>query len=146
MQNYILSKSIEGNKANNIKDLEGVSKVAWGILTFYEFHWDGLMVDGTNRSFRNNVKSKFSPQANKESSTPKGKNTSNSSYISPLSPPILAKSAKKVNKISKYFKKNTLSNQKDLMLKHQQTTLTCLILSGILLNSRKYSQSCKTKK
>jgi len=28
MQNYILSKSIEGNKANDIKDLEGVSKAA----------------------------------------------------------------------------------------------------------------------
>ena len=32
------------------------------------------------------------------------------------------------------------------MLKHQQTTLTCLILSEILLNSRMCSQSCKTKK
>jgi len=103
------------------------------------------MVDGTNRSFRNNIKSKFSPQANKELSTPKCKNTGNSSYVSPLSPPILVKSAKEVNKISKYFKKNALSNQNNLMLKHQQTTLTCLILSEILLNSRKHSQSCKTK-
>ena len=63
------------------------------------------MVDSTNRSFKNNIKSKFSPQANKESSTPKSKNTGNSSYVSPLSPLILAKLAKKVNKISKYFKK-----------------------------------------
>ena len=70
------------------------------------------MVDGTKKSFKTNIKSKFSPQANKESSTPKGKNTSNSSYVSPLPPLILAKLAKKVNKISKYFKKNALSNQK----------------------------------
>lgn len=116
MQNYILSKSIEGDKANNIKDLEGVGKAVWSFISaFYETHWDGLMVDGTNRSFRNNVKSKFSPQANKELSTPKGKNTGNSSYVSPLPPPILAKSAKEVNEISKYFKKNALSNQKKIL-------------------------------
>jgi len=127
MQNYILSKSIEGDKTNNIKDLKEVSKAAWGFISaFYKSHWDSLMVDGTNRSFRNNVKLKFSPQANKELSTPKGKNTGNSSYISSLSPPIPVKSAKEVNKISKYFKKNALSNQKNLMLKHQQTTLTRL--------------------
>ena len=95
MQNYILSKSIEDDKTNNIKDLKEVSKAAWGFISaFYKSHWDSLMVDGTNRSFRNNVKLKFSPQANKELSTPKDKNTGNSSYISSLSPPIPVKSAK----------------------------------------------------
>ena len=113
MQNYILSKSIEDDKANNIKDLKGVSKVAWSfILIFYESHWDSLMVDGTNRSFRNNTKSKFSPQANKKSSTSKSKNTSDSSYIFLLPLSIPVKLVKKVNEISKYFKKNALSNQK----------------------------------
>jgi len=34
MRKYILSKSIKGNKANNIKDLEGVSKAAWGFILF----------------------------------------------------------------------------------------------------------------
>jgi len=149
MQNYILSKSIEGDKANNIKNLKEVSKVAWGFISvFYESYWDSLMVDSTNRSFRNNVKvkSKFSPQINKELSTPKGKNTSNSSYVFSLLPLIPAKLTKEVNEISKYFKKNASSNQKNLTLKHQQTTLTYLILLEILLNSRKCSQSCKTKK
>ena len=104
------------------------------------------MVDSTNRSFRNNVKSKFSPQINKELSTPKGKNTSNSSYVFSLLPLIPAKLTKEVNEISKYFKKNASSNQKNLTLKHQQTTLTYIILLEILLNSRKCSQSYKTKK
>ena len=41
MQNYILSKSIEGDKANNIKNLKEVSKVAWGFISvFYESYWD----------------------------------------------------------------------------------------------------------
>ena len=31
----------------------------------------------------------------------------NTSYVSPLPPPILAKTAKEVNEISKYFKKNS---------------------------------------
>jgi len=61
------------------------------------------------------LKSKFSPQANKKSSTPKGKNTSNSSYVFSLPPPIPAKLAKKVNEISKYFRKNALSNQKEIL-------------------------------
>ena len=30
MQKYILDKTIEGSEANNVKDLEGISKVAWG--------------------------------------------------------------------------------------------------------------------
>ena len=62
MQKYILDKAIDSNKANNIKDLEGVGKVAWKFITaLYESHWDGLLVNSTNRSFRNNIKSKFSP-------------------------------------------------------------------------------------
>ena len=69
------------------------------------------MIDGTNRSFRNNVKFKFSLQAIKKLTNPKGKNTEYLSYMSSLPPPILAKTAKKVNEISKYFK-NSTNNQK----------------------------------
>ena len=113
MQKYILGKVIEGNKANNVKDLKKVGKVAWRfILALYKSHWDSLMINGTNRSFRNNIKSKFSPQANKEPLALKGKKTGNSSYVSPLPPSILAKTAKEVNKISKFFKKNSSTNPK----------------------------------
>ena len=55
MQKYILGK------ANNIKDLKEVSKVAWRFITsLYESYWDNLTVDSTNMFFRNMVKSKFS--------------------------------------------------------------------------------------
>ena len=61
MEKYILSKSIDGNKANNIKDFEGLGKAVWRFITaLYLSQWDSLTVDGTNQSFRNNVKSKFS--------------------------------------------------------------------------------------
>ena len=104
MQKYILGKLINGDKANNVKDLESIKKVAWESITaLYKSHWDSLLVDGTNRFFRNNVKSKFSLQIIKENNSNKGKNLLNTSYIFPLPPPILAKIAKEVNEISKYF-------------------------------------------
>jgi len=61
MQKYILGKAIQDDKANNIKDFKGVSKVAWGFISsLYKAHWDNLFVDGQNTSLRNKVKSKFS--------------------------------------------------------------------------------------
>ena len=85
------------------------------------------MIDGTNRSFRNNVKFKFSLQAIKKLTNPKGKNTEYLSYMSSLPPPILAKTAKEINEISKYFKKILLITKKNYMLKYQLTCLTLLI-------------------
>ena len=35
MQKYILGKTIEDNNANNIKDFQGVSKMAWVVATTY---------------------------------------------------------------------------------------------------------------
>jgi len=106
MEKYILGKDIDGSKANDIKDFEGLGKAAWKFISaLYTSQWDNLIVNGTNRSFRNNVKSKFSPQAVKETTKSKKTNMANSPYISSLPPSILAKSAKEINKILKYFKK-----------------------------------------
>ena len=33
MEKFILDKSIDGNKANNIKDFEGLGKAAWGFIS-----------------------------------------------------------------------------------------------------------------
>ena len=113
MEKYIFGKSIDGSKANDIKDFKGLGKAAWGfIIALYTSQWDNLIVDGTNRSFRNNVKSKFSPQVVKETTKPKNANILYSSYISSLPPSILVKSAKKINKILKYFKKQQPTNYK----------------------------------
>ena len=105
---FILGKLIEGDKANNIKDLKGVSKAAWEFILFlYKVHWDSLIVDNAKTSFRNKVKSKFSSQISKTPINVKGKDTVKPTYISFLPPPILAKSLKEVIKILKYFKKNS---------------------------------------
>ena len=81
-------------------------------LSLYEAHWNRLIVDNTNMLFRNKVKSKFSSQVSKELANNKDKNIVKYSYVSTLLSSIPAKSPKKVNKISKYFKKNPSSIQK----------------------------------
>ena len=86
MQKYILGKLINDDKANNVKDLESVRKAAWEFITaLYESHWNDLLVDGTNRFFRNNVKSKFSLQIIKKNNSNKGKNLVNTSSTSSYS-------------------------------------------------------------
>ena len=130
MEKYILSKCIDGSKANNIKDLEGLGKAVWGFISaLYTSQWDNLMVNSTNRLFRNNFKLKFSPQVVKETTKSKETNMANTSYISSLLPPILAKLAKEVNEISKYFKKQQPANSwKKLMYKYLLNCLTLLTL------------------
>jgi len=113
MKKYIQSKAIKGNKANNIKDLNDVSKVAWKFISsLYEAHWDNLIMDNKNTLLRNKVKSKFSPQVFSKPNNNKGKNVVKPPYISFLLSPILAKLSKEVNEISKFFKKNPPSSQK----------------------------------
>lgn len=107
MHKYILGKTIEDNKANSVKDLNSINKAAWEfILSLYKAHWNSLIVNNSKMSFRNKVKYKFSPQIIKASVNVKGKEPIKSTYISSLLSPIPAKPLKKVNKISKYFKKN----------------------------------------
>ena len=115
MSKYIRSKAINNN-SNNCKDLEGVGKVLWEFLSsIYESHWDSLYANSSNNTFRSKVSSKFTPWIPKNSNiNSKEKDTVKPTFISLVPPPILAKSEKEVNKISKYFKKNTNPQQKKL--------------------------------
>jgi len=111
MEKYILGKSIDSSRANDIKDFEDLGKAAWEfITTLYISQSNNLIVDSINRSFRNNVKSKFSLQVTKETAKPKDANILGFPYIFFLPPPIPAKSAKKINEISKYFKQQQPTN------------------------------------
>ena len=110
---YILDKAIDSSKTNSVKNLEGVGKAAWKfILSFYKACWDNLIVDNSKILFRNKVKSKLSPQIVKTPVNIKGKEFVKPTYVSPLLPPILVKLPKKINEVSKYFKKNPPSTQK----------------------------------
>ena len=113
MQKFIFHKAIEGNKANDIKDLKGVNKVAQILISaLYKSHWEKLKANEQKLSFRNKVKTQFSSQSIKETHNNKGKNMVNLTYVSTLLPSILAKSPKEIIEISKYFKKNTVPKKK----------------------------------
>ena len=91
------------------------------------------MVDGTNRSFRNNIKSKLSPQIIKENNTNISKKLANTLYVSSLPPPILAKTVKEVNEISKYFlKKSQNTTKKSYVQVSANPTNTSNIARNIL--------------
>jgi len=69
-------------------------------------------IDSMYTTFRNKVKSKFTPQIPKSTNNNKGKGIVKPTFISLIPPPIPAKLQKEVNELSKYFKKNTNSQQK----------------------------------
>ena len=78
----------------------------------YNSHWNGLQVDDSKTLFRNKVKSKFNPQIPKAQANNKGKEIVKPTYVSLLSLPILAKTPKEVNEVSKYFKKINFPQKK----------------------------------
>jgi len=109
MMKYILNKKVESSKVNDVNDLKGIGKAAWGFISsLYKSGWDELIADSNVHSFRYKVKAQFTPKINEGSNIKKGKdsNANKLASISKLSSPILVKLPKEVNKISKYFKKN----------------------------------------
>ena len=102
---YIKGKSIIDGNTNSIKGLKSIGKVVWEFLSaIYDSYWDSLHMDSSKTSFRNKVKSKFTMQVSKAPTNNKDKKIITPTYISPIPPPILVKTPKKVNKISKFFK------------------------------------------
>ena len=108
MCKYMLGKAIKSDGANDVEDLNGMDKALWEFIsTIYDSHWDNLFMDNNKTTFRNKVKSQFSPQVSKPKVSLKGKEMVKPTFVSSLPPSIPAKLQKEVNEISKYFKKNT---------------------------------------
>ena len=88
-------------------------------------------------TFRSKVRSKFIPQVTKLQVPNKGKEIVKLTFVSPLPPPIPAKSQKEVNEISKYFKKNDKPSMKKSyakasFLKQVSSSSTLSIMIDIL--------------
>ena len=134
MSKYILNKSVERDKVNDFDNLKDIGKVAWDfILAIYDSGWDALCVDN-NSSFRNKVASKFTPKINNNNLKNKGSKSNNKlATVSRLSPPIPAKSPKKVKDIARFFKKNEKSKEKETPRKsYAQASLSGNITSKVL--------------
>ena len=106
MQKYIASKSVEGDKANNVKDLPGMGKAIWEFISIvYKSHWDALHIDDNNTFLKNKIKSQFAPQNKLPQALNKGKEVSKPTFVLSIPLPIPAKLPKEVKEISKFFKK-----------------------------------------
>ena len=74
MWKYILGKSIENDKANEVKNFKGIGKAMWEFISaIYNSHWDNLFVDKNKLTFRSKVKSKFNPQVTRPQAPPQKK-------------------------------------------------------------------------
>ena len=109
MTNYIKNKIIEPNKINNVLDLKKVSKAVLNfILALYNSGWNLLVSDKDNYSFQQKVMLKFTPRIHEVKNKSKNnKQTDNLASFVKLPSPILVKTPKEVNEISKFFKKNS---------------------------------------
>jgi len=116
MTNYILNKKVEKGKVNDLNNLKGVVKETWNFISaFYNMGWDVLIANSNGSSFRNKVVAKFTPKIN-ILNAPKSNNDKSvdkPASINRIPPSILVKSSKKVNEITKYFKKKQSIERKD---------------------------------
>ena len=143
MKKYITSKSIDGAKANKVKDLMGMHKVLWEFIsTIYESHWDALYADDDNISFRSKVRSKFSPQIKNTPALSKSKDIAKPTFVSSIPPPIPAKLSKEVKEISKYFKKIDNPVPKKLFAQASKTKpVSSVAFSNVTLNTLKIKET-----
>ena len=145
MYKYILGKSINEDKANEVQNLESIGKAAWEfLLAIYKSWWDSLFIDESKTTFRNKVKLKFGPQVIHHQSNNKGKKTVKFTFVSSLPSLIPAKLPKEVNKISKYFEKNDKQPQKKSYTQassSSKSTLFSNLSLNITLNTLKIKET-----
>jgi len=132
---YIKNKQVNDGKVNELNDFDGMGDAIWNFISsVYEAKWDALYTDQKSHTLRSKISSKFTPRTNPSNNGNK-KDIAKPvpvtiNKVLPL-PPLLAKTKKEVNVISKYFhsKKSTVENN----------------IQGNNINSGKsYAQASKT--
>jgi len=113
MAKYISNKQIKLSKANDLNDFNGIGDVVWNFISFiYGSNWDVLFTNNKSNTLRRKIVAKFTPKIHSASQRPPKENAkSTPASIERIPPPIPAKSQKKVNIISKYFKNKQLETQ-----------------------------------
>jgi len=104
---YIQNKQINGGKGNNLNNFNGMGDAIWNfILAVYAARWDALYTDQKTNTLRSKISSKFTPrsiQTNGNNKKELPKSVPVTINKAPPLPPLLAKSKKEINIISKYF-------------------------------------------
>jgi len=110
---YIRNKQVNGNMVNDLADFDGMGDAIWNFISsVYDAKWDALYTDNKANTLRGKVLSKFTPR------TPPQHNGNKKDIVKPVPvtvnkvpppPPLLAKTKKEINIISKYFPPKKLS-------------------------------------
>jgi len=111
---YIRNKQVIYGEVNDLENFDGIGDAIWNFLSsVYEAKWDALYTDHKSNTLRTKISSKFT-QRTIPSNNGNKKDIPKSVPVTinkvPLLPPLLAKSKKEINTISKYFKKPMVSN------------------------------------
>jgi len=112
MAKYISNKQVNSAKANKLDDFKGIGEVVWNFISsIYDANWDALVTDNNSTSLRRKIIAKFIPRIQPVSQrSTKENNKPALASIERILLPIPAKSLKKVNIISKFFKNNKMDN------------------------------------
>ena len=112
MARYISNKQVDSLKLNDLEDFNSISKAIWNFISLvYQANWDSIYADKQSNSLMRKIVAKFTPKIQPAT----GKNNKEINKLSPANIerillPISAKSQKKVNVISKFFKNNKPAN------------------------------------
>ena len=117
MAKYISNKKVNPKSANDFKDFDSISDAVWNFISsIYQSSWDFLYTDNKSKTLREKISAKFTPRIAPSSNTKNIKLTPKlvSVTIDKVPPPLLllAKTAKEINTISKYFQNQKPSNAK----------------------------------
>ena len=59
---YIQGKQVDGNKANDLGDFDGMGDAIWNFISsVYASKWDALYTDHKTNTLRSKISSKFTP-------------------------------------------------------------------------------------
>ena len=110
MAKYIGNKQINPVKSNKLENFKGIREAIWSFISLvYQSKWDSLIADKNDKSLRQKILDKLTPRiippTNRNN---KSVDKPTLASINKILPPIPAKSQKKINQISKYFKNNKL--------------------------------------
>ena len=124
MAKYIQGKQVDGKSVNELKDFDGMGDVIWNFISsVYESKWDALSTNQNMNNLRSKISSKFTPctpppKGNSKKDTPKS--TPVTINKAPPLLPLLAKTTKEINAISKYFHpKKPLANNNNKSTNNQ---------------------------
>ena len=132
---YIQGKQVNSNKVNDLNNFDGMGDAIWNFISsVYASKWDALFTDQKSNTFRGKISSKFTPRIPPTNGHPTKdvpKSTPVSINKAPPPPPLLAKTKKEINVISKYFHKRPMTNNSEGSTNQQK--------------SKSYAQVSKTK-